>query len=141
MKRVQIHDAQPTAIKAMMGLEGYLETTDLTGKLVELVKLLASQINGCVYCIGLHTSGAKEHGASPQQLAALPDWRNSSDFTNEERAAFTLAEEVTLISENGVSNAVYQDVQAHFSETQIAQLIMVLVVVNAWNRIAVSAHS
>jgi len=140
MKRVQIHDAQPTAIKAMMGLEGYLETTELTGKLVELVKLLASQINGCVYCIGLHTSAAKEHGASPQQLAALPDWRNSSDFTKEERAAFTLAEEVTLISENGVSDAVYQDVQAHFSETQIAQLIMVLVVVNAWNRIAVSTH-
>lgn len=140
MSRVKIHDVQPQAYEAMFRLEKYLETADLPRQLTELVRLRASQINGCAYCIQMHSQAALKLGESNERLFAVAGWRESPLFTEEERAALALTDEATLIADLGVSDAVYDGVRAHFSEAQIAQLIMTLAAINAWNRIAVTTQ-
>ncbi len=141
MNRVNIHKTQPTAYQAMFGLEKYLETIDLPASLVELIKTKASQINGCAYCIQMHSKAALEKGETMERLFALSAWKESPLFTNKERSALALTEEVTLISHQGVSDDVYANLQKHFNEEQIAQLIMLIATINAWNRIAVATHA
>lgn len=138
MKRVNIHENQPAAYQAMFGLEKYLETTDLSPLLIELVRVRASQINGCAYCIQLHSQAARKHGETAERLLALAAWRHSPLFNRSERAALALTEEVTLISANGVSDAVYDALGEHFTEEQKAQLIVLIATINSWNRFAVS---
>ncbi|MEH6629207.1 MAG: carboxymuconolactone decarboxylase family protein [Halopseudomonas aestusnigri] len=141
MNRVKIHNIQPTAYQAMFGLETYLETVDLPGYLIELIKIRASQINGCAYCIQMHSKAAQKQNEAIDRLFALSAWKESLLFTDEERSALALTEEVTLISRHGVSDAVYKDVEKHFNEVQTAQLIMTITIINAWNRIAVTTHA
>jgi len=141
MKRVNIQSVQPDAYQAMFGLEKYLETIDLPNDLVELIRTRASQINGCAFCIQMHTQSALKTGETSERLFALSAWEESSMFKDSERSALALTEEVTLISEHGVSDKVYSELQNHFGEEQIAQLIMAIAIINAWNRIAVSTHA
>lgn len=138
MTRVKIDKVQPAAYEAMFGLEKYLGTIDLGTSLPELIKTRASQINGCAYCIQMHTKAAQENGETTERLFALSAWRESPLFTEKERAVLALTEEVTLISDHGVSDRVYSRVSEHFNEEQIAQIIMAITTINAWNRIAIA---
>lgn len=141
MNRVNMYTNQPKAYEAMFGLEKYLGTVDLPDVLKELVKLRASIINGCAYCIQIHSSAALELGENNNRLLALASWEHTPLFSDEERSALLLTDEVTLISQQGVSDKVYENLQKYFSEEQIAQLIMLITVINAWNRIAISTHT
>ena len=136
--RIKIDELQPDAMKAMMGLEGYLATTALDPTLIELVKVRASQINGCAYCIQIHTLAARELGETEQRLYALAAWNESPLFTPKEQATLALTDEITLISDGGLSSESYEAALQALGETQLAQAIMLAVTINAWNRIAVS---
>ncbi len=139
-QRVNISQLEPEAYKAMFGLEGYLRKTDLTDKLKELIKTRASQINGCAFCIQMHTEQARKNGETAQRLYALSAWKDSPLFSEEERAVLALTEEVTLISQNGLTENTYSEALKHLGEQKLAQAIMQISVINTWNRIAISTH-
>lgn len=140
-KRVNINSATPQALKAMMGLEGFLAQVSISKKLKELIKIRASQINNCAYCIDMHTKDALKNGETAQRIFLVGAWREAKNFfTEEEQIVLEIAEEITLISQKGLSEETYQKALNHFSEVQIAEIIMVAVTINAWNRIAVSTH-
>lgn len=136
--RINISQLQPDAYQPMFGLEGYLAETDLTPKIKELIKLKASMINKCAYCIQMHSEQARKNGETEQRIYALPAWQESPLFSAEERAVLALTEEVTHISVAGVSDATYERCIELFGEQEVAQLIMQIVTINAWNRIAVA---
>lgn len=138
MKRKAIKEVEPEAYKAMRTLELYTRSTSIDPKLRELVKIRASQINGCAYCIDMHTQEAIARGESARRIFALSAWKESPLFTEAERAVLQLTEEVTLISEDGVADNTYNEVVQLFGENGVAQLIMQIVVINSWNRITVS---
>ena len=138
-KRINLNTVEPQAYKAMLALEGYLAKTDITKTLKELIKIRASQINGCAFCLDMHTKDALAHGETNQRIFLLNAWREAEGFfSEEEQVVLGMTEEITLISQHGLSDASYQKATKYFSENQIAQLIMVIVTINAWNRIAVS---
>ncbi len=136
--RIDISQLQPAAYQPMFGLEGYLAETDLTATIKELIKLKASMINKCAYCIQMHSEQARKNGETEQRIYALPAWQESPLFTAEERAILALTEEVTLISEQGLSDETYLACLELFGEQKVAQLIMQVVTINAWNRIALA---
>ncbi|WEM44195.1 carboxymuconolactone decarboxylase family protein (plasmid) [Photobacterium sp. DA100] len=138
MSRVNIYVAQPEAYKAMFGLESYIKECNLSPVLEELIRVRTSQINGCAYCIQMHTTAALEQGETQERLFSLPAWKESPLFTSEERAVLALTEEITHISKYGVSDTTYKQLAKYFEEVQIAQLIMLVSVMNTWNRIAVA---
>lgn len=137
-KRISISDLEPGAYKAMMALENYSKSTQVTPRIKELIKIRASQINKCAYCIDMHTEDAVKIGESERRIYALSAWQESHLFSDQERTVLQLTEEVTNISDKGVSEDTYNRVLSHFSENVTAQIIMLIVVINAWNRIAVS---
>lgn len=140
-KRVNINSAEPNALKAMMGLETYLSNISISKTLKELIKIRASQINGCAYCIDMHTKDALKHGETNQRIFLLNAWKEANNiYTDEERAVLTITEEVTLIHHNGLSDETYEKALQFFSENQIAEIIMAVITINAWNRIALSGH-
>lgn len=130
----------PKAYEIMLGLEGYLQSAELTKTHLELIKIRASQINGCAFCINMHTVDAIKYGETPQRLFLLNAWRETELFTPEERAILAMTEEVTRIDRNGLSDATYAQATGLFSEQYIAQIIMAIVTINAWNRIAISTN-
>ena len=136
--RVSIKDIEPGAFKAMMALENYTGQTDVSSKIKELIKIRASQINNCAYCLDMHTEDAIKLGESERRIYLLYAWKESRLFTDEEKAVLQLTEEVTNISFNGVSEPVYQNTVEFFGEKVTAQIIMLIVVINAWNRIAIA---
>lgn len=137
-KRISIKDIEPNAYKAMLELENYTKTADISTSLRELIKIRASQINGCSYCVDMHTEDAVKEGESSRRIFALSVWKESHLFTESERAVLQLTEEVTLIANHGVSNETYANVIKFFGEKLLAQIIMQIVVINSWNRIAVA---
>ncbi|MCW3465210.1 carboxymuconolactone decarboxylase family protein [Chitinophaga nivalis] len=137
-KRIRIKQLQPEAYQVMFAFEKYLSETNLTPIQQELIRIRASQINGCAYCVNAHTKDARGLGETETRLYALPVWRETPFFTPEERALLALTEEVTNIQHGGVSEATYQDALQHFGEKTLAQLIMAIIAINAWNRIGVS---
>ncbi len=139
MKRKSILEIQPKAYEAMRGLESYIRSTTLDRKLCELIKIRASQLNGCAYCIDMHTEEALELGESNRRLFAIAAWHESPLFGDDERVALLLTEEVTLIGNDGVSDETYEAAINTFGEEKTAQIIMQIVIINSWNRIAVSA--
>lgn len=139
-KRIVIADLEPKAYKAMIGLEGYLANTSIVGILADIVKIRASQINGCAYCIEMHCDEALKHGETQKRLFAISAWHESPLFTDKERAALAMTDEVTMISENGLTDEVYNEANIYFSENEIAQLIMLIGTINVWNRIAISSR-
>lgn len=140
-QRLHIHSLQPQGIEAMKGLEHYLSATQLSRQHKELIKVRASQINGCAFCIDLHTKDALSYGESPQRLFLLNAWREVDDlFSEEEQALLAVTEDITLIHQNGLSEATYERARAVFDDTYLAQVIMAAVTINAWNRIAISTR-
>lgn len=139
-QRTSIPTAYPDAYKAMFNLSIVLNKADLTPIQQDLIKIRASQINGCAFCINMHTRDALKHGETQQRIFLLNAWRETELFTAEEKAILALTEEVTLISQHGLTEATYQQAARFFNADQIAQLIMAVVVINGWNRIAISTH-
>ncbi len=139
MKRKSVLELQPKAYEAMRGLESYIRATSLDRKLCELIKIRASQLNGCAYCIDMHTEEALELGESNRRLFAIAAWHESPLFNDDERVALQLTEEVTHIGDEGVSDETYEAAIQTFGEEKTAQIIMQIVIINSWNRIAVSA--
>jgi AhpD family alkylhydroperoxidase len=128
----------PGLVQAMMGLETYLHECGLEPALLELVKLRASQINGCAYCIDMHTKDARARGESEQRLYLLDAWRESPCYTERERAAMEWTEAVTLVAQGHVPDEVYERVRKHFDESELANLTLAVVAINGWNRLCIS---
>ena len=126
--------------RAMLTLSAETEKS-LDPKLAELVKIRASQINGCAYCIDMHTKDARAAGESEQRIYALSAWRETPFFTDRERAALEWTEALTLISETNVPDELYERVSAHFSEPEMVALTFAVVVINSWNRLAISLRA
>ena len=139
-ERIKIKELEPKAYEGMIALEGYVRSSQINPMHRGLIKIRASQINGCAYCIQMHTTEARKAGESEQRIYALSAWRESPLFSEEERALLALTEEVTLISEGGVADETYAQALRHFDENVLAQTIMQIVAINAWNRIAISTH-
>lgn len=138
--RIQLASQIPAAIQAMQGLETYLGGTDIPPSLKELIKLRASMINGCAYCIEMHAEVAMKQQESPQRLLALAAWRESPLFDERERAVLALTDEVTLIADQGLSDATYRQGLVLLGETLLAQCLMQIITINAWNRVAVATR-
>ena len=128
----------PRALQAMLGLQGYVNDSGLEHSLLELVKMRASQINGCAYCIDMHTKDARAAGESEQRLYLLDAWREAPFYSERERAALEWTEAVTLIAEDHVPDAVFEAVSAHFTEEELVNLTLAVVSINGWNRICIS---
>jgi AhpD family alkylhydroperoxidase len=140
-KRIKIYEVEPQAFKAMFGLEGYLAKAEISKTLKELIKIRASQINNCAYCIDMHTKDAVKNGENPQRIFLISAWREATQyFTEQEQTVLAMAEEITLVHQKGLSTETYERAAKVFTKNQIAQIIMVIVTINAWNRIAVSTH-
>jgi AhpD family alkylhydroperoxidase len=136
--RVNAYAASPDSMKAMMGMEDLIQSSGLEFSLVELVKMRASQINGCAFCLDMHSKDAIEHGESPQRLFLLDAWRESSLFSERERAALAWTEALTLISTAHVSDTLFHEVSDQFNDEELTQLSVLVNQINAWNRIAIS---
>lgn len=128
----------PDAIQAIFALEKYVNSSGLEKSLLDLVKLRASQINGCAYCVDMHTADAKKEGESDRRLHAVVVWRETPFFTPRERAALAWTEAVTLLSETHAPDALYNELLTCFNEKEVIDLTMAIVTINSWNRMAVS---
>lgn len=124
--------------KAMFGLQQAVDSSGLEKSLIHLVKIRASQINGCAYCIDMHTKDARAEGETEQRIYALNAWRETPFFDDRERAALEWAETITLISKDQVPDAVYDSVRKHFDEKSLVALTMAAIAINAWNRLAIT---
>jgi AhpD family alkylhydroperoxidase len=134
--RIALKEAAPAAYRAMAGFDRSIE---LDPALRELVKIRASQLNGCAYCIDMHTRVARKAGESEQRLYALAAWRESPLFSTRERAALELTDAITRIGEQGVPDSLYERVAEQFTPDALANLILAITAINAWNRIAVAS--
>ncbi len=139
--RVNVHKTLPEFSKAMFRLSGSFGASALTPIQKHLITMRASQLNSCAFCINMHTTEALQAGEQQQRIFLLSAWKESGLFTPEEEAILALTEEVTLIHQHGVSDETYKRAQAHFDEQTIAAIIATIVVINAWNRIAVSTQT
>jgi len=131
----------PGAYKAMFGLEQYLHGCGLEESLLHLVKLRASQVNGCAYCLDMHWKDLRAIGEGEQRLYSLDAWRECPYYTERERAALAWAEAVTLVADGHVPDSVYEEVRPHFSEKELADLTLAVAAINAWNRLAIASRA
>jgi len=138
VERIDYHRIAPAAVTAMLEVQRYVDHSGLEKKLLELVKLRASQINGCAYCVDMHSKDARALGETEQRLYAVAVWREAPFFSDRERAALGWTESVTLISETGAPDEVYQFARSQFSEKELVDLTMAISAINSWNRLAVS---
>lgn len=140
-KRFNLKAVAPNALKAMIGLETYVSQCSLPKTFKELIKIRASQINGCAFCINIHTQDAIKNGETNQRIFLLNAWKEVDDiFTEEEKVVLAITEEITLIHQKGLSDATYTDALKFFSESQIAEIIAAVTTINLWNRIVLSTH-
>ena len=140
-QRMDLHAVAPDAYKAMIALEKYVHSGTLGEALIGLIKMRASQINGCAYCLAMHGEEARKAGVSQRKVDVLSGWHEAPALYSErEQAALALTEEITRISEKGVTEATWQRVRAAFSDEETAQLIMGIGAINTWNRRAISTH-
>lgn len=140
--RLKYGHLAPEGLARMTALEHYLNTgSGLDTILMQLVRLRASLINGCEYCISLHTSELKKLNEPPERIDGLADWRNSDLYTHRERAALAWTDAVTNIQDGHAPDVVYDEMRAHFSEVEAVNLTLVISTINAWNRIAISLGS
>lgn len=138
IQRIDYQEIVPDAVKAMYGLEKYVHDCGLDASLLELVKYRASQINGCAYCMDMHTKDARAKGESEQRLYCLSAWREAPFYTERERAALAWTEAVTLVAQTQVPDDIYEEGRRHFSEQELINLTMAIIAINGWNRLAVS---
>ena len=136
--RMNPSQAAPAAMKAMGAIESYVRGSGLDPSLLELVKTRTSQINGCAFCLHMHTRDARARGETEQRLYLLDAWRDSPLYTARERAALAWAEAVTLVSQTHVADDVYEEARRHFEEAELVNLTLAVVAINGWNRLMVS---
>ena len=139
--RMNYFQTAPETVNALLALEKQVTSSGLEQSLIELVKTRASQINGCAFCINMHTQDARKHGETEQRLYLLNAWRESPVYTDRERAALAWTEAVTLISETHAPDDVYNEVRAQFSEAETVNLTMLIATINSWNRLAIALRS
>ncbi|WP_447639745.1 MULTISPECIES: carboxymuconolactone decarboxylase family protein [Chitinophagaceae] len=139
-KRLNLFTAIPEGYKAMSGLENYIRSSNIPPIQLELIKIRASQINGCGFCLDMHTKDALKLGETAQRIFVLNGWRETDLFSEEEEIILEMTEEITLINQKGLTSATYQKALQFFDEKYIAQIIMAIVTINGWNRIAISTH-
>jgi AhpD family alkylhydroperoxidase len=137
--RLAFHQAAEGVYQAMIQLDG-ASRSGIDPALAELMRIHASKINGCAFCIDMHTTDARKAGEAEHRIYALAAWRETPHYTARERAALALTEAVTLLTEGHVPDEVYQEAAAHFDQTELAQLISIIATINAWNRIAISTR-
>lgn len=139
--RLSVAEVDPTAYEAVLAMEGYVRASGLEPALLELIKIRASQLNGCAFCLDMHHRDARERGESQQRLDVLSGWPEVPTlFTEREQAALALTEAVTLIADAGVPDDVWSAVAAQFSNQETVHLLMGIATINVWNRLAVSTH-
>ncbi len=137
-QRLDVTKVSPGLYKAMATLQGYIDSCGIERSLLELIKVRASQINGCAYCLAMHTSEARKHGESDERMHLLDAWREAPIFTPRELAALAWTEAVTLISRHHVPDDVYEAARAQFSEKELADVTAAVIAINGWNRLAIA---
>jgi AhpD family alkylhydroperoxidase len=139
--RIRIKEVDPTAYTPMMALEHYIASVrDVSPIHKEMIRIRASQINGCAYCINAHTAEARKLGETEQRIYLMSVWREAPQFTDEERIILAMTEEVTLIHKEGLTDATYDAAIQAFGPAKTAAIIMMIITINAWNRIGVSTR-
>jgi AhpD family alkylhydroperoxidase len=136
--RLDFYTADPAIMKALMGVENQIAKGSLDILLKELVRLRASQINGCAFCLDMHVSDATKAGESSRRLATVAAWRETPFFSDRERAALEWTESLTLVSQNHVPDAVWEAVRPHFTDAELMELTAVITSINSWNRFAIA---
>ena len=139
--RIDYRNVRPDALKALAGAQRTVEASGLEPALLELVKIRSSQLNGCAFCLDMHTKDARAMGETEQRLYLVPAWREAPVYSDRERAALAWCEAVTLVSESGVPDDVYAFVAEHFSEGEIVDLTLAVIAINGWNRMAIAMRS
>ena len=139
-KRIAIDEIEPKGYQSVFALEKYLSQSQLSPTHKELIKIRASQLNGCAFCIDMHTKDALKNGETQQRVFLLNAWRETNLFTPEERILLQVTEEVTLISQRGLTTATYEAALAAFGENYLSQIILAIAAINVWNRISISTH-
>jgi AhpD family alkylhydroperoxidase len=137
-ERMNYQIASPGGVKALIGLERFLATCGLEKNLIDLVKLRASQINGCAYCIDMHSKDLRANGESEQRLYELDAWQETPFYTERERAALLWTEAVTRVADTHVPDSVYEQVRQQFTEAELANLTLAIGTINVWNRLCIS---
>lgn len=135
--RIDGYKTLPGGYNAMMQLQKTVNESSIDPKLQELIKLRSSQINGCAYCLDMHSKDAIAIGENPQRIFVLEGWREAPFYTPKEKAALAWCEALTLISETGAPDSVYEELQKHFSEKEIMELTFAIITINSWNRLAI----
>jgi len=136
--RIDYATVAPEALRAVYGLEQYVRASGLDRTLVHLVKLRASYINGCAYCIDMHSKDARAAGETEQRIYSVPVWHETPFYSAKERAALAFSEVVTRLGPEGVSDAAFADARAHFTEAELVSLTMAIVAINTWNRLSIT---
>ena len=136
-QRLNFYSASPEGTKAMLAFENYVAHCGLESSLIELVKMRASQINGCAYCLDMHSRDARKHGETEQRLYVLPAWRETLLFNAREKAALAWTEALTLVARTHAPDTAYEEARAAFNERELADLTLLIGAINVWNRIAI----
>ncbi|HVH78570.1 MAG TPA: carboxymuconolactone decarboxylase family protein [Stellaceae bacterium] len=136
--RLNAYELAPAGMKALQNVEGYLHQTTLGSQLIELVKMRASQINGCAYCLDMHSKVLRKGGETEQRIYLLNGWRESPLYTPRERAALSWTETLTRIAETQAPDDVYEELRRHFDDKEVVDLTTLIGMINLWNRLAIS---
>ncbi|MDG6998829.1 MAG: carboxymuconolactone decarboxylase family protein [Nitrososphaerota archaeon] len=136
--RINYREVDPSATQAMLPLQNYVDHSSLPNKLLELVRMRASQINGCAYCLDMHSKDARAEGESEQRIYMLSAWRESPFYSDRERAALEWTETVTLVAKTHVPDKIYKRVRKYFAEKELIELTMAIITINGWNRLSIS---
>lgn len=137
-RRISYYEVAPEGLKIMMEMEKYTKASSVNSTIRELVKIRASQINGCAFCIDTHTKDARKMGETEQRIYGLNAWEECNFYTPMEKAALELTEHISLIATKKVPDSLYQEVRQHFSEKEYVDLVLLINQINSWNRIAIS---
>ena len=140
-QRIDVTKVSPAALQAASALQGYVDKSGLDAKLRELIKIRASQINGCAYCLAMHTRDARKLGETDERMHLLNAWREAPIFSARERAALAWTEAVTLVARDHVPDEVFDEVRKHFSEKEIIDLTAAATAINMWNRLAIALRA
>ncbi|MCM3571214.1 carboxymuconolactone decarboxylase family protein [Neobacillus mesonae] len=137
-QRIKYYDAAPEPLKIMTDMEKYLHSASIDRKLCELIKIRASQINGCAFCLNMHTADARKLGETEQRICCVSAWDDCDFYTEAEKAALELTEYVTQISTKRVPDTLYSHVREYFNEKEYVDLIFMIIQINSWNRLSIS---
>ena len=137
-QRIDYKQVAPDGYRMILGLEAYVRSSGIEQSLLELVKTRVSQINGCAYCLDMHTKDARARGEAEQRLYALDAWRETPFFSERERAGLAWAETVTLVAETHVPDEAFEHARQHFTEKELVDLTLAIVAINDWNRLAIA---